>query len=179
MFFKKKIVNETFGNLVYKYDWRREITYDLWGKTHNLVLIVESSNEEHEILEIQEQAYKAFLSRISEVEECVKAYFLHNYYDLIEDYYLDFGTSWGCTAAEKKQIQNIIDSYDRQGKDAINDMLLNISISSITVEKSSKIILYLYVNVPDGHGLIVLIDSDIKIFIPEEYDDYYNSLHHE
>ncbi len=171
MFFKKKIVNETFGKLVYDYNWHHNITYELWGRTHNLVLSVECSNEDHKILKIQEQAYKAFLDNISQVEESVKTYFLQNYYDLIEDYYIDFGTSWACTPAERKQIQNIIDSYEKQGKEAINDMLFNISASSITVEESGRIILYLYVNIPDGHGLAVVIDSEIKILTPEEYEE--------
>lgn len=172
MFFKKKILTETFGKLVYNYDWHRDITYELWGKTHTVTLSVECPNKDDSILPIQGEAYNGFLRRLSEVEEKVTEYFLQNYYDLIEYYYLCCDASWGDTIEVRKKIQNIIDSYDRPGKDAIADMLSQIALTSVTIKRSGRVILELTVNVIDEHGLIVMIDSDIKVMIPEEYDDY-------
>lgn len=172
MFFRKKIVNEVFGKLVYDCNWHRNVTYELWGKTHNLCLQVESSNEEHEIQEIQEQAYKVLLSKISQLEERVKAYFLDNYYEVIEEYYIDYSISWASTPSQRQQLENIIYSYEQEGKNAINDMLSNIILSTITVEASGRIVLLLYVNIPDSHGLLVVIESEIKIFTLEEYEEW-------
>lgn len=172
MFFKKKMINETFGKLVYKYDWRRDVTYELWGKTYNSELIIESFDEQKSITKIQEQAYKAFHNNMGQVEKTIKDYFLENYDEIIEDYYIAFGTSWALSANHRKQIQAIMDSHEREGKDAINDLLDNIRIDSVDVQQDGCIVIYFYVNIVDGHGLMLVIDSGMKVYLPEEYDDY-------
>lgn len=174
MFFKKKIVNKTFGKLVCGYSWYRDVTYELWGKTHIVKLSVEKPKEKEEILPIQEQAYLKFLNSINQVGDKIKEYLLNHYDEILDDYYICCGTSWGSTPAKKQQLQRIIDSYESEGKTAIDDMLDNISLSNITVEETGRIVLCFYVNIPDGHGLILVFDSDIKIMIPEEYDDWVN-----
>ncbi len=62
----------------------------------------------------------------------------------------------GFHTCQKAIARKIIDSYEEEGKDAINDKLLNVILSPITAEVDGSINLHLYVNISDSHGFLVV-----------------------
>lgn len=80
-----------FGEMEFKYGWRRKEIFEIWGKKHEVTLVV-SGSENKPILVTQKEAYMNFIKfdkvKISDIENAIYSYYLSvcdEYRNMLED----------------------------------------------------------------------------------------------
>lgn len=85
--------DSVFGTLVFRGDWTRSTTQELFGRTFDIDILVASNDSRRTIREEQRNAYLAYRDRNAEfvvgLEDCIVAY----YRDHFEEFRVHFGTN--------------------------------------------------------------------------------------
>ncbi len=76
------IVDDVFGEMIYDHSWERTETLDFFGKELNIKIVAEAYSGQ-DILEIQKESYKRYISVVSEytrkIPNTLLEYYLNNY----------------------------------------------------------------------------------------------------
>ena len=159
----KQINDPVLGELTYNENegcWTRQVAIDIWGvKGYKMNLMVKCGKDE-DVLEVQKEAYKSYLSSLKKFENDLPPIFISYY----KDHYEDIERTW------KLDDDLRIDAVDRKA------IMRRFGLKSLFIDRNGNygwLVNFIWKNNPIA---VILSDDQIKIY--EDWDVLTENYNH-
>lgn len=172
---KKQIFIEGFGKVECKNGGFFETKIDLWDNLYDIKLYIEADTKNGNFTEKQKNAFKDYKEKRKELQGYIESYYIENYDEIIEDYYIAYNTNWKASCRAQKEFEEIINSYNAENKEALKLLLSYFQPQSILFAKNGDCALVGFIAAADDQGIAITISPKLEIMTQDEFYDEHQS----
>lgn len=170
MFWNKKTRDiEGFGNVKWSNDKYYESTIDFLGKSYEIEVYMDTESNEDGFTDDQQDSLRDFVEKSEKIQESIRQYYLENYMEIIEDYYIAFGENWSGKCRCREDFDQIMNSYNSENTNSLEILLSYFQLRSIHFFKNGNYALFGFLAKYDDHGIAIAVKPQWEIMTQDEY----------